>query len=469
MSSTLELTATPVPPATHPSIREALQAIRAEIGPVGKHGRNEEAGYDFRSLDDIVDACSEAFQRHGVLTVPNITKAEYRHVGSLTQAFLHITYAFEGLNGDKVEAHVIGEAASHSDKATNAAMSAAYKYALVQVLMIRSAAMEDSDRHQPQIQQTPALDWYLQQLRRPEVWNSPQRLKALHEWAGLDNMLGTQVPGEAKGTLLGSFISTRGEALIKEQKERGKRQSGEKAAAGAQLRAEHPDPPGHDARWATPGPSTPQGPSRPEGSGTDTRPGEIAPDQSSTPSGTHPPVATSPPGDPSHQQPRRDLGEADGTLADSAAHTGPPPTDPDDRIPDIRGENGDEPEAGEPAPEEDASSALPEPSPPSARRTPRGAMKLVLGEAETQAAILGLPLDAYLLTICEPDADPAALPVATVKTFVTRQRARAITRLIELGHTDAAGRYADLGQTAPVSLPDVLGWTLSDLGINPTV
>ena len=58
---------------------------------------------------------------------------------------LTVAYRFYRPRGDSVEAVEIGESVDYSDKATNQAMSMAYKYAMTETYCIRAQDMTDAD------------------------------------------------------------------------------------------------------------------------------------------------------------------------------------------------------------------------------------------------------------------------------------------------------------------------------------
>lgn len=138
-----------------PTIHQAMAAVMADVGAVGKGGTNREQGYAFRQVDDFMNALHPAMARHGVFVTPCV---EERLVEERTNSRgtairlvdLRIRFTFHGPAGDSVDAVTWGEAKDSSDKATNKAMTAAFKYALLQTFMIPLVDMEDADRTSPE-------------------------------------------------------------------------------------------------------------------------------------------------------------------------------------------------------------------------------------------------------------------------------------------------------------------------------
>lgn len=133
------------------SITALLAAVSRAVGVVGKNQRNEQQHYTFRGIDDLLNACHGPLNEYGIVIVPNVVEAVWderpaRSGGIVTVARVKVDYAFRGPNGDALHAIVWGEGHDHADKATNKAMSAALKYALIQTLAIPTADMDDADR-----------------------------------------------------------------------------------------------------------------------------------------------------------------------------------------------------------------------------------------------------------------------------------------------------------------------------------
>ena len=92
----------------------------------------------------------------GVHYAPHkIERADYTEYavksGAIWQrARLRVRFRFYGPLGDHFDAVVIGEGADSSDKSSNKAMTAAEKYALIQVFCISDAGADDPDAHRPE-------------------------------------------------------------------------------------------------------------------------------------------------------------------------------------------------------------------------------------------------------------------------------------------------------------------------------
>ena len=133
-----------------PMIFEAISNVMADIGAVGKNKRNTQQNFMFRGIDDVMNALAPALVKNKVFIVPEVTQEERTERttakgGVLFYTRLHVTYHFYTVDGSEVIAKVIGEAMDSGDKATNKAMSIAYKYAAFQVFNIPTEEMQDPD------------------------------------------------------------------------------------------------------------------------------------------------------------------------------------------------------------------------------------------------------------------------------------------------------------------------------------
>lgn len=118
-----------------------LAQILKDVGPISKGRKNEEQNYRFRGIDDVYAAVHPLFAQYGVFTVPRILSeqtTERTTARGTVLRFVNVTMAYDFFapDGSSVTAEMIGEAMDAGDKASNKAMSAAHKYALIQTLCI---------------------------------------------------------------------------------------------------------------------------------------------------------------------------------------------------------------------------------------------------------------------------------------------------------------------------------------------
>lgn len=137
-------------------ITKSLCAITAEIGALGKTKKNQQQGYSFRGVDDLMNALHPLFAKYGVIVIPEVleTTREERTTAKgtgLISSILRVKYHFTAMDGSEVCATVVGEGMDSGDKASNKALAVAYKYACFQVFCIPTAevAASDPDNYTP--------------------------------------------------------------------------------------------------------------------------------------------------------------------------------------------------------------------------------------------------------------------------------------------------------------------------------
>lgn len=136
------------------NIFESISAVMGEIGAIGKSSRNQQQGFMFRGIDAVMNAINPALTKYKVFIVPEIleqTREERTTAkgGLLIYSICKVKYTFYAEDGSFVTAVVIGEGMDSGDKATNKAMSIAFKYACFQVFCIPTEEMRDTDADSP--------------------------------------------------------------------------------------------------------------------------------------------------------------------------------------------------------------------------------------------------------------------------------------------------------------------------------
>jgi hypothetical protein len=140
-----------------PNIYAAMAAAMEEVQAVRKEGYNDSQRYNFRGIDQVVNAVGPIFRRHQILPIPHSSKATYRDVLTSTgkptrEVTVEATYRFYGPAGDFIEATVPGESLDSGDKGTAKAMSVAYRIVLLQSLCIPT---DDRDPDQDSYERAP--------------------------------------------------------------------------------------------------------------------------------------------------------------------------------------------------------------------------------------------------------------------------------------------------------------------------
>lgn len=136
-----------------PAVYAKIAAITAELATTGiaKSGINADDQYSFRSIDDVMAALSPLLAKHQLCVLPSVLERIGTSSGQRGGMLQHVTLkvAYTMVAAEDGSAHSIesyGEALDASDKATSKAMSAAYKYAMLQVFCVPVAGIADPDR-----------------------------------------------------------------------------------------------------------------------------------------------------------------------------------------------------------------------------------------------------------------------------------------------------------------------------------
>ena len=135
------------------AVYKAIAAVQGELAKVGiaKANRNSQQGYNFRGIDDVYAALSPLLAKHGLCVIPRvIERTMLEKTTSKGNPLFYVTVRAEfdfvsSEDGSKHTAATFGEAMDSGDKATNKAMSAAYKYAAFMTFAIPTEGDNDAD------------------------------------------------------------------------------------------------------------------------------------------------------------------------------------------------------------------------------------------------------------------------------------------------------------------------------------
>lgn len=127
-----------------------VQAALAKSG-ISKGRKNQQQGYAFRGIDDVYLAVAPLFAEQGIVVLPHYTERTgvertTTKGGLLFYVTLKGTFELvDASDGSSVSCDLYGEAMDSADKATNKAMSAAYKYMCIQTFCIPTEGDNDAD------------------------------------------------------------------------------------------------------------------------------------------------------------------------------------------------------------------------------------------------------------------------------------------------------------------------------------
>lgn len=192
-------------------VYEAIAAVTAQMSKVGisKGRRNTQGnGYSFRGIDDVYNVLSPMLAENSLCIIPRVLHRECverasKNGGALYYVALDVEFDFvSAKDSSKHTARTWGEAMDSSDKATNKAMSAAYKYVCFLTFAIPTEGDNDSENDTPTaeltrpIQTTPT---------KPSAHATPEKkpgkgfdahFKAICEAQGMDDLF--RIAGEVR-------------------------------------------------------------------------------------------------------------------------------------------------------------------------------------------------------------------------------------------------------------------------------
>lgn len=140
-------------------VYKAINAVQSDLAQTGitKDRRNQQQGYSFRGIDDVFNALSPLLAKHGLCILPRVVSRECIERQTMkggTLFYVTVGVEFDFVCAEDGSIHMVktfGEAMDSADKATNKAMSAAYKYAAFQAFAIPTEGDNDADSHTPDV------------------------------------------------------------------------------------------------------------------------------------------------------------------------------------------------------------------------------------------------------------------------------------------------------------------------------
>lgn len=130
-----------------------VMASFAENG-IAKNRKNESQGFKFRGIDDVMNRMAQHLVEADLVIVPQVISRDVQErVNSRGNPLFYVTVMVEfhiasTVDGSSVVCVVPGEAMDSGDKATNKALSIAYKYMAFQLFAIPIDEDPDATTHQ---------------------------------------------------------------------------------------------------------------------------------------------------------------------------------------------------------------------------------------------------------------------------------------------------------------------------------
>jgi len=137
-------------------VYQAINKVQADLARVGisKARINSQGeGNKFRAINDVFNALSPLLATHGLCILPRmLTRACEERMSKSGGNLFYVTVEAEfdlvaAEDGSKHTIRTFGEAMDSGDKATNKAMSAAYKYAAMQAFSIPTEGDNDTENY----------------------------------------------------------------------------------------------------------------------------------------------------------------------------------------------------------------------------------------------------------------------------------------------------------------------------------
>lgn len=185
------------------SVYQAINKVQEELAHMGisKSRTNAQgASYKFRGIDDVYNTLSPLLAKHGLCILPRVLARECveRQSGAGKPLFyVTVDAEFDFVSAEDGSKHTVktfGEAMDSSDKATNKAMSAAFKYAAFQAFAIPTEGDNDADGSTPDVAP-----------RERKAANQPAPLNDKEVSACLDSMRACSDLESLKGIFGGAY------------------------------------------------------------------------------------------------------------------------------------------------------------------------------------------------------------------------------------------------------------------------
>lgn len=145
-------------------VYQAIAKITLSLGKQGIAKERQGQNYKFRGIDDIYNALSSELANNKLCILPVLLEREcVERTAKSGSALFYVTVKsrfdiVSAEDGSKHEVVTYGEAMDSSDKATNKAMSAAYKYMAFMTFCIPTEADNDTETNTHEVYSTLGAD-----------------------------------------------------------------------------------------------------------------------------------------------------------------------------------------------------------------------------------------------------------------------------------------------------------------------
>lgn len=143
------------------TVHEAFAAVMADVRAIEKSERNQQQGFTFRGIDNVMQVVGPALRTHSVFIIPtaeDMTSESYQTKSGTQMQNVTVKMRFTvfGPDGDSFEGISYGQSADAGDKAVTKAQSVAYRTFLLQALTVPTGDPDpDASIHERAV---PAVD-----------------------------------------------------------------------------------------------------------------------------------------------------------------------------------------------------------------------------------------------------------------------------------------------------------------------
>lgn len=136
--------------ATRAAIVSLMEAVRS----VGKGQRNDSQGFQFRGIDDVLNAVGPAIRDCHITVKPRVQEIKHevralRGDRTINHYIVRVDYDFQVPHGEVHTVEAAGEAMDSGDKGLSKAQSVAYRTALIQMLALPTGERDpDKDTYE---------------------------------------------------------------------------------------------------------------------------------------------------------------------------------------------------------------------------------------------------------------------------------------------------------------------------------
>ena len=142
---------------TTAAVHEAIINVMSELGGISKSRKNAQQGYSFRGVDDVLNSLQPLLIKNKLIILPEVverteTERQSKEGGRIMHVIVKMKIScISAIDGSVLETIYVGEAMDSGDKATNKAMSTAYKYFAFQTFCIPTEEPKDPENETPEL------------------------------------------------------------------------------------------------------------------------------------------------------------------------------------------------------------------------------------------------------------------------------------------------------------------------------